>query len=416
MKHTNFLLCLSVFFWTHVLVSVRAQAQDGAPPTSTEETQWLQLAKKITELENIDPYETAFDQDEETAQLKGHAVATLEQLTNQVRALPKAQLVQAYRYMLEHALVEHFRYTSASNVISTDPSSENVRFVKSYFDKFPTQKKSEFLVYVVLNAIMLHPEVPEFRDFPREILQKAVQGLPVSQDLVSQAALALVTHTTPAEKTLMHKALSKDSKNSGLWNALTQLDLLTPAEVQKARAMFPTLKDNLGWRLTLALALSPYDSQMNALVQRSVESELQNSNDTDIAAILSNPNLEERQRQLKESASIRVLAALNHWELEKALPYLFRVLRSQNPFVANMAMPILAVRAPQEVLRIARLPHARDEFMHLDLGVGLVALIYPQYQLQVRQILDSGIPQDDEFRGYEQVTRHLLNRGVLSAF
>ena len=153
------------------------------------------------------------------------------------------------------------------------------------------------------------------------------------------------------------------------------------------RGRCSSLKNDAGWRLTLALALSPYDAQMSAIVQRAVENELKASGDINVEKILSNPNADEKQRQLEQSASVEGLAALNHWELKKALPYLFRVMRSQNPFVANTAMPILAIRAPQEVMRISRLPGARDDIFHLDFGVGLVALLHPQFQEQAKEIL-----------------------------
>ena len=391
-------------------------AQSPSQPTLAQ-PQWLKLAQQITELENTDPYRDADDDESEAVGMaRGKAVSDLENLTNQLLALPPVEITQAYRYMLENAKVEYFLDSSTHNFINSAPTAENVRFVKPYFEKLSVENKASFLAEVVLNAILLRPEVAEFREFPRDILQKAANGIPVSRDLVSQSALALVTHTTSAEKQLMHQALARDFKNGGLWNALTQLDDLTPAEVQKARAMFPPLKNDPGWRLTLALALSPYDTKMSELVRHAVAAEFKAIGDVDIMEILRNQNEGNKQKQLEESASIGGLAALNHWELKKALPYLFRVMRSQNPFVANIAMPILATRAPQEVLRIARLPHARDNIFHLDLGVGLVGLLYPDFQPQARQILDSGPPQDEEFKGYEQVTAHLLHRGVLAAF
>lgn len=421
MKPTFLLLAILGIFWVRICATAQAQepANDEQTPLQTpvELPRWLNLAQQITVLENADPYQRDDNESETVGMAKGRAVAELERLTNQLLVLPQTEITQAYRYMLEHAKVEHFLYGSISNFIGSAPSGENVRFVKPYFEKLSVRNKAFFMAEVVLDAILLRPEVPEFRDFPRDILQKAAQGVAPSQDLVSQAALALVTYTTAAEKQLMHQALARDFKNAGLWNALTQLNDLTPAEVQKARAMFSVLKGDPGWRLTLALALSPYDARMSDLVKQAVEAELKATADIDIAAILLGRDQTEKQQQLEQSALIEGgLAALNHWELKKALPYLFRILRATNPFVNTIAMPILAMRAPQEVIRIARLPHARDQFLHLDFGVGLVGLLYPEFQSQAKQILDSGPPQDEEFKGYDQVTAELLKYGVLSAF
>ena len=398
---------------------VSAQERDEAPVPSVPvevESPWLAIALKIIPLENSDPYSDNDDLSETEGRAKGQMVADLETLTNQLLALPDAQVAQAYRYMLERATVKRFKSYTAGGALKVEPSAENVRFVRPYFDKLSDESKAEFLREVAINGIMLRLEVPEFREFPRDILQKAANGTPVSQDLVSQSALMLVTHTTSAEKQLMHQALARDFKNAGLWNALTQINELTSDEVREARQMFVSLKNDAGWRLTLALALSPYDAQMSAVVQRAVENELKASGDINVEKILSNPNADEQQRQLEQSASIDGLAALNHWELKKALPYLFRVMRSQNPFVANVAMPILAIRAPQEVMRISRLPGARDDIFHLDFGVGLVALLHPQFQEQAKKFLDGGPPQDDDYQGYEQVTQAFYHYGVLGTF
>ena len=353
---------------------------------------------------------------ESEGRAKGQAVADLEVLTNKLLALPDAQVARAYSYMLERATDQRFMLASAEGLLDVEPSADNVQFVLPYFDKFPDESKASFLRNVAINGIMLRLNVPEFREFPRTLLQKSVNGLSVSQDLASQSALILVTHTTLSEKQLMHKALAQDFKNAGLWNALTQINELTPNEVQKARQMFTSLKSDAGWRLTLALALSPYDPQMSAIVQRAVENELKASDDINVEKILSNQNPDEKQKQLEQSAAVDGLAALNHWELKKALPYLFRVMRSQNPFVANVAMPILAIRAPQEVMRISRLPGARDDIFHLDFGVGLVALLHPEFQAEAKNFLDTGPPQDDEYKGYEQITQSFYHYGVTGMF
>ena len=420
MKHLAFFLFVFAL-GVNTAPTVYAQEPGDLPVPGTKANNnqplWLTLSQQIIPLEATRPYERPKAETEAASRVRVQAVLTLEQLTNQLRALPANQLAQAYRYLLEHATVDRFVYGSIEGLIGVEPTSDNLKFILSYFRKLPIEYQHRFLTEIALNGVMLYPEVFEFRSFPGEILHSAAQGAPVSRDLVSQSALLLVTNTSAHEKQLMHQALERDSRNGGLWNALTQLNVLNPVEVQKARELFALLKDIPGWRLTLAAALSPYDSQMSALVQQAVEAELKSKGNIDIMSILLQPNAGEKQmRELEQNITVGGLAILSHWELKRALPYLLQMLQAKNPAVTHLAMPILATRAPQEVLRVARLPSAREKFFNLDFGVGLVGLLFPQLQPEAAQILSKGEPQEEGVKGYGQVIQKLRERKVMSIF
>ena len=399
---------------TDAFAQEQTDTQNSVDTTTDSEPQWLIIARQIIPLENARPYQRDNNESEAEGRVRVKKILEAEALFSQLLELTPEQLARAYRYMLERSKDERFSYVCMQSLLKVEPSSENARLAMPYFAQLSDQSKTYFFAEIALDGILLHPEVPEFRAFPARLLQQAARGENVARDLVSTAALMLVTQTTSAEKGWMHQALARDSKNAGLWNALTHLDDLTPAEVQQARQLFSARQSDAAWRLTLALALSPYDAKMSDLVREAVAAELRVQSEFDFAALLI-PGAKP-QKKLEKIATPGGLAALAHWELKKALPYLFRSLRVENPFVAKMAMSVLVTRAPQEVLRIARLPKARGEFFRLDYAVGWVSLLYPQFREQARQILDSGQPQDDEFKGYEQVTRELQRQGAAWLF
>ena len=255
----------------------------------------------------------------------------------------------------------------SADILLQAPSSDNVRFVLPFFEKLPDAYKAKFLSYVVVNAVMLRPEIPEFREFATSVLKQAAQGVKLSRDLVGQAAVLLANGTTSAENQWMHQALAHYPNSNGVWNALTQLNDLTPGEVEQAQQLFIVNQELSGRRLTLAAALSPYDPKMRELVRQIVETELKAKADTQLPA----PSL----------------IILRFWEVEQARPYLLRMLHVKNEELKHTALPLLAARAPQEVLRIAQQPGAQKKFVNITHGLALVSLLHPQFKLQITRII-----------------------------
>ena len=359
-------------FRTHLLaalfagavITTPAIAQENAPETpaitaDNAEPQWKQLAdqkielyEKESSLNDVEKFKN-FD--------------AIQDISNQMSHLPKEQRAKASRYVMSKSSDPQLIYGEAFSLMYTDTAVDKVRFIRPYFDKLPTSLKLDFLSGQVVDAVLLQPEVPEFREFPDSVLQPAAQGATPSRDLVSQAATIVVNGITPQEEQWLHQALTHYPESSGLWNALTQLNALTPAEVGQARQLFAAKQGQSGWRLTLAAALSPYDPKMRAIVRQTVEAEFKAKSDTQDYA--------------------PVLMALRFWQLDQALPYIFRLLHSKNEKMRVTALPLLAMRAPQEVLRIARQAGAKQKFSHLDAGLALVTLLHPQFQPQVPALL-----------------------------
>lgn len=378
MKAKQLQICLLCALISGATISAPSNAQDETAqtaPSTAQNSQWKSLADQIIQLEG--------DQSFERRDLSQAQQATYDRIIDlytELNNLPAEQTVQAHRYMMAKSSNLELRYGEATNLLAEEPTTENVNFVLPYFGKFTNEQKTNFLHGVVLNATLLRPDVPEFHAFTELVLEQAAQDAKLSEDVVSQAAVTAANRTTAQEKQWMHQALTRYPESSGLWNTLTQLNALTPAEVQKARQLFAVKQQQSGWRLTLAAALSPYDPKMRELVRQTVATQISTYANAD--------------------ALPQPLMILRMWETKQALPYLLRMLNSNNNEMKLASVPLLALRAPQELLRVAQLPNAKKKVPNLGEGLALAALVYPQFRPQASQIMIKlqGLtiyPQDD---------------------
>ena len=363
MKQTKLQLCLLGALIGGAVVPAYAQdVEEQTPSSDVQNSQWKKLADQIIQLQG--------NQSLEGRDLSEAQQAVAEKITDLYTALnklPIEQTSQAHRYIVVKSSNLELRYGEATNLIAEEPTAENVSFVLPYFEKFTDKQKTDFLHNLVLSAVLTRPDVPEFRSFCDSILQQAVQNRKLSEDLVSQAAVVAANRTTAQEKQWMHQALTHYPDSSGLWNTLTQLNALTPAEVQKARQLFVTKQKQSGWRLTLAAALSPTDPKMRELVRQEVATQIKTYSNGD--------------------ALPQQLMILRIWETKQALPYLLQMLNSNNFKMKLASVPLLALRAPQELLRIGQLPNAKKRVPNLGIGLALAALTYPKFKPQASQIM-----------------------------
>ena len=365
MKQTKLQMCLLGALISGATAISLSYAQDNneqTAPSEVQNSQWKNLTDQIIQLSG--------NQSREARNLTDAQLDTLKKiqiLVQQLDELPDEDRVNASRYTITQSTNQELRDSNLANILILQPTAANVKFVLPYFDKFTDKQKNEFLQSLIFDAVLLRPTVPEFRQFPDSILKQAAQGIKLSNDLVSEAAVIVANYTTADEKQWMHQALTHYPESSGLWNTLTQLSALTPAEVQKARQMFVTKQSQSGWKLTLAAALSPYDPAMRALLRQEVA--------TQIRTHSKGENLPQQ------------LMILRIWETKQALPYLLQMLNSSNKEMKLASVPLLALRAPQELLRIGQLPNAKKRIPNLGSGLALAALAYPRFKSQATQIM-----------------------------
>ena len=408
MKQLKFLVTIVIV--SIATIVVRAQETKQKPQDSAaakSDFQWLILAKQITALYNkYDFYkENEFGQEEQTkAQLD--AFDTVNKLESKLDELPKEQTILAFRYMMEHATNEELRQRSAGGLYMI-PSVETVSYVLPLFRKMSTKAKLLWLRDAE-NYVLLHPEVPQYREFPRFVLQQAAEGkigtpqdgtAPrklsnqelMAQGLISQSAGLLMTVVTEQDKQWIHQALARDYTNSGLWGTLTFLNDLTPTEVQKARAMFPAFKANPVAKVMLATALSPYDPAMASIVKNAMEAELKAKINIKVAPQAPTDD---------QSQNPQMLTFLRVWDLKMALPYLYRCLHAPNPKLRGMAMLVLALRSPQDILRVAAaMPDTVRDDNLLASGFTLALFLNPQLKTGVIHLYADS--QDRELRSYD---------------
>lgn len=449
MKHSYPLLGLLALvstFGATTHAQQQSNAQPLTPPVKVPKADpiWLKVAQRILELGDKD-----LIKGEQPTKQESDAIDALTRLNQQLEKFPQEEVIEAYRYMVAHSSDAAMQAGLSQTLLAKSPTAADVRLVRPLFDKWPDDYKLSILISPVFDIIMLRPEVPafrmlriqvpefrmlrlevpEFREFPLVVLQQGAARPKMSPDLLGQAALLLVVRTSPTEKQAMHEALAQNPEAGGIWNALSQLDALIPAEVQKARQMFVLKKDHVGWRMTLAVALSPYDSKMREIVRAAVEAEIKEKADFDLMKLLRTPRLNTPQIfQLEAKAQPRALMVLRFWELDQAFPYLQRLLRAKNPMVTRLAMPTLAMRAPQEVLRLAGQPNSRKTLMNRKFGLALTGLLHPELEPQAAQLLaeDHDLkegPQqvEENFQQVSQTLRSkgiwaLHNKGILGAF
>ena len=439
MKYPKFLLPLIVVVMA--TSGVQSQQTKQKPRTSAatdSDPQWLTLAKQITALQNKynSDKKDEFGQVEQTkAQLD--ALDTVYKLESQLETLPVEQTILAYRYMVEHATNEEFRQREAAALYMI-PSVETVSYTLPIFKRSSARDKLLWLRDAE-DHVLLHPEVPQYSEFPRFVLQQAAQGkiglspksaapgaAPrqlsneelMAQTLISQSAGLLTTFATEQDKQWMHQALALDYENSGLWGALTLLNDLTPTEVQKAREMFPAYKSNPVAKMMLATALSPYDPQMAALVKNVMEAELK----TKINIKIAPEDGEEKQKP-------QMLVFLRVWDLKMAQSYLYRCLHASNPKLRGLGMLVLALRAPQDIVRVAsaNLNAINDDDL-LSSGLTLAVFLHPEFKARVIQLYADD--QDRELRArdgkerwnadreetFQSAVRQLQSDGIDGAF
>ena len=386
--------CVALLSGAIAFAPANAQEEDAAQtPTVDENPQWKQLADQIIQLQGNQSLE---GRDLNEAQQA--AYDRIIDLYTELNKLSTEQTVPAHRYMMVKSSNLELRRGEATNLIAEEPTAENVKFVLPYFEKFTDKQKNAFLEGLIFDAVLLRPNVPEFRQFPDSILKQAAEGAKLPADLVSEAAVIVANYTTAEEKQWMHQALAHYSESTGLWSTLTQLNALTPAEVAKARQMFAAKQSQSGWKLVLAAALSPYDPGMRELVRQTVATQISTY---EKGEVLPQP-----------------LMILRVWETKQALPYLLKMLNAANEEMRLAAIPLLALRAPQELLRIAKLPGAGDKIVHLGAGLALMALKYPQLKTQAAQTMVKlqGLeifPEDDPQEVFDET--YTSNLGELQA-
>ena len=376
-------------------------AQDGKAQMPAATTpKWTKLADQLINLYG----NQSFDGLRQFTEAQDATLKKIYKANAAVDELPLPEQVALYRYIMTKSSNAELRYGTSIDLLFRDPSTDNVRFVLPYFEKFSDETKYKFLSPLVQDAILLRPEIPEFRQFAQLPLQRAASGENVLEDLSSQAAVILSINTTEEEKTWMHQILARKPWNGGVWNTLTQLNDLTPGEVQQARDMFPLVNKNIGWRLTLAAALSPYDPTMRETVRRDVENQIKSKpddpNDYTMYATATLQPVNYRREDYNDKKSAPALAVLRVWELEQAKPYIFQLLHLRNNELNRAAVPLMAIRTPQDVFRVAKQQNVGKKFVNLNYALVLAAQIHPELKPQAPDVLanvegDYGFKRND---------------------